>query len=533
MHLDRHRSLEVELSSGWNSVKDGELHVRAATAGLRLQTSETQAIEDSLEILKKSEAGIIRFGQMKSQSKSKIRIPFTLEHEVNDITLKFELSFSTENGTFFFAISSTVSIMLPLGVNVQDLFKHTALLSKFTISTSTPSPLRLLSSRLDGSEVFKADSGLGLKRPALIFPKQPATMLYKISKLPSPSLSPMSSRKAAKTSLSLVLHYICLEEEIENAVNTSLRQFFSDGPLHSYIRLVIPAVITELRVRLSPYDLERAAILGELSTSVICSVRWRDHFLGLGRTADQEIATKISEDIKTWQQQHTHILLRPMSVDEETLAKSRSIVIPVDIPPVTIVHTANLKLLEISGVVEDTTIATVNQPISALLSIKWTSIWDNDRQTESDRSLKPDFTEFSYEVSGASDTWLIGGRRKGHFRAPNNKRKIDGAHKLSFPVVLIPLREGFLPFPNVEIKSAPVAKTIRPGSTGAEEDPVQAAKQAAITCETDYKNAGETIRVISDAWKTTVSLDASGPQGGAWLLESEKRGHGSKVVTTV
>jgi len=26
--------------------------------------------------------------------------------------------------------------------------------------------------------------------------------------------------------------------------------------------------------------------------------------------------------------------------------------------------------------------------------------------------------------------------------------------------------------------------------------------------------------------KTTVSLDASGPQGGAWLLESERRTHG-------
>ena len=44
-----------------------------------------------------------------------------------------------------------------------------------------------------------------------------------------------------------------------------------------------------------------------------------------------------------------------------------------------------------------------------------------------------------------------------------------------------------------------------------------------ITSEMDYRNVAETVRVISNAASTTLSLDTSGPQGGAWLLESERR----------
>jgi hypothetical protein len=186
------------------------------------------------------------------------------------------------------------------------------------------------------------------------------------------------------------------------------------------------------------------------------------------------------------------------------------------------VHTADLKLLEKSSVENDTAIVASNQPISASLTIKWTTIWDIEPPPRDAKVTHDEELEFFYEVSGAPDTWLIGGRRKGHFRIPSKTKTRNGNHKLSFPVVLIPLREGFLPFPNVEIKPSPVVR-MKVGSPTPEDDPSRL-KQPAITCETNYKNSGEAIRVISNAWKTTVSLDASGPQGGAWLLESEKRG---------
>lgn len=526
MHLDRNRSLEIVLSSGWNQLESGELHVRAATAGLRVQTSEAKVVKGSLELSRKSEAGVVRFGTMDPHSSASIVMPFNLEHEVNDISLKLEISYTTDKGSFFFATTPSVSIMLPLGVNVQDVFKHKALFSKFTISSATSSPLRLLGSKLEGSEVFEAHSGLTLSRPLVVFPRQPASMLYKITKSPSSTATRPASRKGPKSTLSLVLNYICLEEEIEDAVTLSLDQALANGPLAQYTRLIIPTVLTQVRIRLSPYDLERTAVLSEFSTSILSSVKWRDQFAGLGRSVEQnqEVVILIEKCIKLWIQHAPNISLIPISLTDDTLGKSRSIIIPVDVPSVSVVYTADLKLLEPSSVPLDTVLAASNQPLSASLTIKYTRIWDTALESGPDTSAGDETLEFFYEVSGATDTWLIGGKRKGHFRIPRKASSQDSNRKFTFPVVLIPLREGFLPFPNVDIKASP--RIHNPGESSGTPDK----KPAVVTCETDFKNAGETIRVIADALKTTVSLDASGPQGGAWLLESERRGWGNGEV---
>lgn len=503
-------------------MSSGELHLRAATAGLRLQTSDTKVVSGSLEVLQRSEAGVLKFGIMAPSSTAKLGIPFNLEHEVNNISIKLEISYTTDKGTFFSATTPSISIMLPLGVNVQDVFKHRALFSKFTISSATSSPLRLLSSKLEKSEVFAAHGGLALSKPVIIFPRQSASMLYQITK--SLAIPGSHSKQKAKSSLSLILHYICLEEEVEDAVTGSVRQLFEEESLRPYMRLVLPTVISELRARISPYDYERAAILNEVSTSLFSSVRWRDHFSGLGRIGQQneDAASILSKLLESWQQETLCIPLVPITMNDETIARSRSIIIPVDVPSVTVVHTADLKLLERSAGIGKNTVAAANQPITGSLSIKWTRIWDTEQLDHA--ATGNDFLEFFYELSGAADTWLIGGKRKGHFRIPKDPNQ-HGEQKLSFPVVLIPLREGFLPFPNIEIKPALFVKVHKPGHAGADED--TRVKQTNITCETDFKNAGETIRVVSNSRTTTVSLDASGPQGGAWLLESEKREAGS------
>ncbi|TVY19272.1 Trafficking protein particle complex subunit 10, partial [Lachnellula arida] len=529
LHLNRNRSLELELSSGWNDVINGELHIRAATAGLRLQTSEAKVLSGTLEISKQATAGVVRFGDMAAGTKAKLSVPYTLEHDSSDISLRLELSYTTENGTFFFATTPTMSILLPLGVNVQDVFKHKALFSKFTISSATADPLRLLSSRLENSDVFEAHCGTTFSDPLVIFPRQPTSMLYKITRS-TRATPPPGAGKSVKASLSLVLHYICLEEEIENTVTRSLEQALQDTPMYPYSRLVIPIVVDELRARSSPYDLERIAVLSEVSTSVLSTVRWRDQFSGLGRTmeSDQDIAGLISDGLQAWQQRTPKIPLIPLSTEEETISASRSIIIPVEVPSVTVVHTADLKLLESSLLPTSTMIAASNQPLSASLNIKWTRMWDASLHQGKDGSSQPEDANFVYEVTGASDNWLIGGRRKGHFKVPSQAHAAESKQKLSFPIVLIPLREGFLPFPNVDIKPSPAVKVLKSGTAGHEEDATRT--KPSITCETDHKNGGETIRVISDAQKTTVSLDASGPQGGAMLLESEWRGMNNKAV---
>jgi len=536
LHLDRNRFLEIELSSGWNDVLSGELHVRAATAGLRLQTSDVRIVGNELQVSKRSEAGVIRFGALQRESKVKILVPFNLENEANDISLKLEISYTTNKGTFFFASNPSISIMLPLGVNVQDAFKHKALFSKFSISSSTSSPLRLLKSKLENSDTFEAHNSGDLPNPVVIFPRQPASLLYKITRRNTQKMQSSTSgtRRRDRPSLSLIIHYICLGEEIDNAVTSELSKALAETPLHQYSRLIIPTLISQLHSKLSPYILERTALTGELSTSILRGINWHEFFSGLGRRSGQEedVSSLLTRWIQMWCEQKPQIRLMPLNTSDEVIAKSRSIIIPVDIPSVTAVHTADIKIPNRASTTGET-VAVINEPIVATLEIKSTRIWDSShpsgtRSSQAGTGVSETASEidFVYDVSASTDSWLIGGKRKGHFRIPASKDEAPPKN-FSFPIILIPIKEGYLPFPHLDIKPIPIAKpatTDAPASSnGTIPGDDVAGKADVITCETDYKNIGETIRVISNARKTTVSLDASGPQGGAWLLETEKR----------
>jgi hypothetical protein len=527
LHLDRQRALEVTFSSGWNDIASGEIHVRAATAGLRLQTAETKVLDGELEIMKKSSPGVIRFGALPANSTVKLSLPFSLEQETSTLALKVEMSYTVGKEVFFLACSPTISVLLPLGVNVQDVFKRKALFSKFTISSATTNPLRLLSSSLSESDIYEASSGDEFMDSVVIYPRQSASLLYRINRRKTPII-PAGGKKKQVSSLQLKLHYICLEEEIDDAVISALTTSLKTSPLHQYTRLIIPAVLSVLHSRLSAYDLERAALLGELLTSTLLDTNWSAYFSGLHTSSQQptDVPTQIATWIRAFHAAHPFIPLPPFVITADTIVQSRSITIPVAVPSITVVHTADLQLTtpsphstDADGGTDDL-VAVTNQPIPATLVLKHTRAWDSPDSTHRATELA-----FTYELSAPSDTWLLGGRRKGGFKIPASG---TAAATLRFPVLLIPLREGYLPFPSLEVKAVPVVggggEKKGEKKEGEKKEEGKKEEEVRVTSECDYGNVAMLVRVFSDAFKTTVSLDASGPQGGAWLLESKRRG---------
>jgi hypothetical protein len=474
----------------------------------------------------KSQGGSFLFGAMPANSSIRIRFPFTVEQDLLEVAVRAEVTYSTDKGSFTFFKASSVPISLALEVNVQDIFKHEALFSRFAVSTASDSPLRLLKSELLGSDLFESHFGQPSSHSVLVFPKQPASLLYKITRKPGSKLGP----KVKKT-LYLKLFYSVIQDEIEALFKRRLTADLDPTPLKEFSKLIVSKVLIRVRNGLSAYDLEKATLQGELPTSFLSAVSWERQFAGLGSGPDG-VTSSLSNFLRTWLLAHPTL---PLSHPDST-PTANTIIIPVDIPTVSVVHTADVRLqhpartlTDLSNSADGCDTVVVNQLLPATLHLKWTRIWDT---AAADSSVRSQDLEFGYEIVAPPDTWLIGGRRKGHFVIPavTADSEWEGLSstmetEAEIPVMLIPLREGYLPYPGVEIREVGGGEARDGGGSPTSND-----GNAYGHCETDYKNLGETVCVVADRSKVTVSLDASGASGGPLVLECEASGMGTGRV---
>ncbi|KAH7312636.1 trafficking protein particle complex subunit 10 [Stachybotrys elegans] len=505
--LDRNNSFDLTLSTGWNTLRSCEVRVKPATGGLRLLTTATEIVNaGAAEFTRPPEAGIFALGAIGRDASVTLRFPYSIEQDFVDVLARVEVTYHLDSDSdetpFYLAKSLSVPISLVLGVNVQDVFKHEAIYSRFTVSAATPSPLRLYRSELLASDLFESAFGVPPQRIVTVFPKQPATLMYRIRRRPgAKALGP--SNRPGKT-MYLKLHYSLLHTEITDALRASLTRGLEDEGLEQYARVLVAHFMREVPRAMHPQDLERSALLGEIDTSFLADVPWEQRFqdLGIVPGTSDTAAARLASFLIAWQKSHPRVPLPTSPVPEPW-----SILIPVEIPSLPIVHTADLRLHlpeHHAAATDATPTTTLNQLIPATLHLKWTRIWDTDLATRDDQ-------EFSYEVAAPADTWLLGGRRRGHFVIP----AASGAEGMAstpeteaeIPLMLIPLREGYLPYPGIEIREVATDEA--------------AAALPSQSCEVDWRNLGESVRVLGGKKSVTVSLDASGPGGGPLVLESE------------
>lgn len=482
------------------------MRVRPNTGGLRLLTTEATLLTPSSSFSRPPEAGLFRFGKLEKDSSLELRFPYSTEQDVATISVKLDIIYVTADGTYTLSLMPSVPVSLDLGVNVQDVFKHAAIFSRFSVSTASPGPLVLHESSLIESEVFDAEFGFESSRPVTIFPKQPASLLYKITRKPDVAIG----SKTQKT-LYLKLQYTVVLDTIIAQATSSLKEASTGTQVARFTSVLAEYTKQQLSSKLSPYDLERAALLSEVSTSSLVGPELDAAFHGLGKIsgADTEAAAGLAEFVRSWQKAHSKMEL----LDPNGIEGTRSILIPVDIPSMPILYTVDIQIdqpLPSSTYGSDENIVDVNQLLSANLKIQWTRGWNTLTATDLTH-------DFAYEVTAPPDTWLIGGQRRGHISTSASAGPSPASSStLNIPLMLVPLREGWLPYPSVEIREA---RADSEGATGAQGH-----------CETDYRNLGETVRVVSDRNKVTLNLDSSGPGGGPLVLESQGRSLEGRVV---
>ncbi|RAK98687.1 putative TMEM1 family protein [Aspergillus ibericus CBS 121593] len=521
VNLEELRTLELELSSGWNNIKTGTVRVRPATAGLRLRTAEAEVVEGDIKIEAHSDSGNIEFTQLKANSFVRFRIPYTVEEHHPMLSARAEVAYETDSGRFSYSSVHNIISGLPISVNVQDVFKDSVLFSRFTISPAMLIPLRILKCRIPESDVYEVQSSIGESTALNVFAKQPASLLYKIRQRPDSVATPGSRR-----SLRLSVDFTCVDDECLDAVESLFKSSIAASDFQKYTALLTSHLVETFRSQLSTSDMEVVGLVREVETLQYANAHW-ETLLG----ALKEPIDGLKSWLMEWHKNHPVICL-----PESPAVPSRHIIIPVDIPEIQVVHTAELRLANLA---DQPPHAAVGQMIAAELSIRHTRRWCSPEHRENGGSP----LEFSYEIHANLESWLVGGRRRGNFTAEEGETK-------TFAIMLLPQKAGHLLLPGLEIRtfvppssstSPSLSQPLTQSSTAAGGQvtspnpgpPVAAGSTTAaaaaalqrrpIPCEVDYRNHGETVLVLPDLRTTTVSLSLSGgSHGGAWLIDSER-----------
>jgi hypothetical protein len=194
--------------------------------------------------------------------------------------------------------------------------------------------------------------------------------------------------------------------------------------------------------------------------------------------------------------QNNHKLL----LDEPVAATlSRKIRLSVEVPTVDVLHTITLHL----GTDDPKESIIIGRPMPATLTIKHTRRWAA-AELASGTTLR-----FTYTIDAPSDgLWLVAGPKRSRFSYKSDEEET----KIS--LVLVPLKPGMHLLPSVDIQpvtasaanseSNGLSRLLSPGqgSAPAEEETTQ----PLVSCETDYRNSGETVLVVREARTTTVTV---------------------------
>ena len=280
----------MKICSGWNDITRGRLSLRAASAGLRLHTARAEIRNAIIAITDKSQPGSISFDQLGSNITVDINVPYIVESDLKEITVRAEVTYTTEPGEFVYACGSKISTVLPLTINVRDVFKKSTLFSTFTVGTPNLTPVKIIECTVEGNEDFNAVSRILGGGVHDIFIRQPLSLVSRIRRTfrGNPSLD---ADETIQSKLSLHVEYRCLDEDILAVAENMCLNALSATRLQKHSRLLIPALLATLKSRFSPQQLEVAGLLHEIDMGTFEDYSWESSILaGLPPDLGEELA---------------------------------------------------------------------------------------------------------------------------------------------------------------------------------------------------------------------------------------------------
>ncbi|KAE9984706.1 hypothetical protein EG327_004917 [Venturia inaequalis] len=477
VHIDKRKHLEVECSTGQNQIDRAELHLRSATAGLRLHTADATMANGEAQLSKAKLTGVVEFTNAPADTKLTIRIPYDLEDGQRKIVIGVDVTYHTDKGKFEYLSNPVIPTELALDVNVHDLFKSSALFSRFRVRASKGMPLQILDVDLQGNDRFDVGVPPCEITPMLVFPKQEATVMYKIKQKPAQrGRQPIAEEKP----LILTLNYVCVHEAALLTIEQRFEEAISQTEFHHLSKVILHSLSAAMR-KLNPEYYTQVALLNEIGTPDYDFVDWKSLLDHLPPSTSKGLEAWL----RKWHEENGVLSISlPSSTKDSPTHLHQTITIAVPLPRLHILHNVSLSLPTSS-----THMFSTGSLIPATVTISHTRQWDTP--------FSSDPLEFTYDIDAPVDTWLIGGQRRTKFVAKEDE-------VLTWTIMLMPLKSGRLLLPSMDVRL--IDRTA-----------------ANWTCETDYRGLAKTVIVIGDVSTTTVGLSDGSGGSEAILMGSERR----------
>ncbi|KAG6865627.1 hypothetical protein C0991_000914 [Blastosporella zonata] len=348
---------------------------------------------------------------------------------------------------------------LPISANVQDFFRGSRnfgrLFSKFTISTTGHQHVRIRDAHLmtqdGGLDGVKISPTATKNRDVVtVTSVQSANFLFHID----------SAHGPVRESLTLLIRYRLLRQEVESIVEETVDQVLADSPSpHQHRTILINSIVKALENDAGWVDLY--GITGE--------IRVPDSEDEL----DEETAKLFKKAIEVLKE-HKH----PYPPE----GNWREINFPVEVPFMNIVASANVRIVstpfsEVSPR-PGTMPLYAGQPISATISIHTSFHWGSSVGEKQPRYM------LRYDVEEMARDWLVSGPKRGDFAAADGETNVVS-------LTLVALHHGELALPKVFITALPMAGELTMGS------------MAVPSIETSQTHGAETVLVLPRGGRST------------------------------
>lgn len=493
VHMEKTKHLEVKLGSGWNDIKEMDLRLKPASAGLRLFLGDAKATGCEKRREKEAKPGVLALGGLKADEEATVQIPYSMDNVISRIIIRLEARYSTAAGDFSFTVAVKLPVVLPLDVEVNDLFHQEVLFSTFTVRSTNQCPFAVTSATLKESKAYAVEEPPVSVLPTMVIDNAPVSLIYKIARKASEEGAAKVAKKDA--ALSLAVTYQSVEELIMTSLTSKFASDLEGSDFKHLRRLLLPVLDERTRQRVLPSEMDTAALLGEAKVPSFADLGWFE----IVDTLPLVLQRALNDWLMKW-----HIENSRVEIDLPTGATDadKCISLAVEVPNVDAAFSVSVSLLEpgLAGLSASEHVVKVGQPMKAELRINYTKAWSaanvhGIQQGEKDEKRNG----FFLDVQAEPDIWLIGGPKKKYFSLPSTADSASD-QVILVPIVLVPLKLGSHPLPQLDVQAA--AATDEGNAAGS--------RQMPASCETFCESAGVVVTVVRGSQHSRVRIVEGG-----------------------